>query len=60
MEMEGFRSTQKWTRLRRTKQDHHPVHDALGNAEALISGLRRRAVTRRNGVRLRREIAVHG
>ena len=31
-----FRSTQKWKRLRRTKHDHHPVNDALGNAEALI------------------------
>jgi hypothetical protein len=31
-----FRSTQRWKRLRRTKHDHHPVHDALGNAEALI------------------------
>jgi hypothetical protein len=31
-----LRSTQKWKRLRRTKHDHHPVHDALGNAEALI------------------------
>src|SRR5262249_53931483 len=31
-----FRSTQKWKRLRRTKHDHHPVHDALGNSEALI------------------------
>lgn len=31
-----FRSTQKWKRLRRTKHDHHPVHDALGNAEALV------------------------
>jgi hypothetical protein len=31
-----FRSTQKWKRLRRTKHDLHPVHDALGNAEALI------------------------
>lgn len=31
-----FRSTQKWKGLRRTKHDHHPVHDALGNAEALI------------------------
>jgi hypothetical protein len=31
-----FQSTQKWKRLRRTKHDHHPVHDALGNAEALI------------------------
>jgi hypothetical protein len=29
------RSTQKRKRLRRTKRDHHPVHDALGNAEAL-------------------------
>jgi hypothetical protein len=28
--------SQKWKRLRRTKHDHHPVHDALGNAEALI------------------------
>jgi hypothetical protein len=27
---------QRWKRLRRTKHDHHPVHDALGNAEALI------------------------
>ena len=34
--MGDFRSTQKWKRLRRTKHDHHPVHDALGNAEALI------------------------
>jgi hypothetical protein len=31
-----FRSTQKWKRLRQAKHDHHPVHDALGNAEALI------------------------
>jgi len=34
--MGDFRTTQKWKRLRRTKHDHHPVHDALGNAEALI------------------------
>ena len=26
--------TQQWKRLRRTKHDHNPVHDALGNAEA--------------------------
>lgn len=26
--------TQQWKRLRVTKHDHHPVHDALGNAEA--------------------------
>jgi hypothetical protein len=31
-----FHNTQKWKRLRRTKPDHHPVNDALGNAEALI------------------------
>ena len=31
-----FRNTQRWKRLRRTKHDHHPVRDALGNAEALI------------------------
>jgi hypothetical protein len=31
-----FRKTQNWKGLRRTKHDHHPVHDALGNAEALI------------------------
>lgn len=31
-----LRRSPKWKRLRRTKHDHHPVHDALGNAEALI------------------------
>jgi hypothetical protein len=31
-----FRKTQNWKRLRRTKHDHHPVHDALGYAEGLI------------------------
>jgi hypothetical protein len=31
-----LRSTQKRKRLLRTKHDHHRVHDALGNAEALI------------------------
>ena len=29
-----FSKTQKWKRLRRTKHDHNPVHDATGNAEA--------------------------
>jgi len=29
-----FHATQKWKRLRKTKHDHNPVHDALGNAEA--------------------------
>lgn len=31
-----FRNTQRWKRLRRTPHDHQPVHDALGNAEALL------------------------
>lgn len=26
--------TQSWKKLRRTKHDHNPVHDAMGNAEA--------------------------
>lgn len=26
----------EWKKLRRTKHDHHPVNDAIGNAEALI------------------------
>lgn len=30
-----FRNTQRWKRLRITKHDHHPVHDAIGNCEAL-------------------------
>ena len=29
-----WKNTQKWKRLRVTKHDHNPVHDALGNAEA--------------------------
>lgn len=29
-----WKNTQKWKRLRITKHDHNPVHDALGNAEA--------------------------
>ena len=38
-----FSKTQKWKRLRITKHDHHPVHDALGNLEAfqgLLNGKR--------------------
>jgi len=31
-----FQSTQQWKHLRQTKHDHHPVHDALDNAEALL------------------------
>jgi len=29
-----FRNTQRWKKLRVTKHDHNPVHDALGNVEA--------------------------
>src|SRR3990167_3349027 len=29
-----FRETQKWKRLRKTKHDHNPVNDAMGNVEA--------------------------
>jgi hypothetical protein len=35
-----WRQTQGWKRFRRTPHDHHPVHDALGNAEALEEILR--------------------
>jgi hypothetical protein len=31
-----FHNTQRWKRLRKTKHNHHPVNDAMGNAEALI------------------------
>ena len=29
-----FRNTQRWKRLRKTKHDHNPVMDAMGNVEA--------------------------
>lgn len=32
--MKDFYARQDWKRLRITKHDHHPVHDALGNVEA--------------------------
>lgn len=32
----NFRNANRWKHLRRTKHDHNPVNDALGNAEALI------------------------
>lgn len=35
-----FRRTQEWKRLRVTKHDHNPVHDAIGNAEAFDRILR--------------------
>jgi hypothetical protein len=30
----NFRNASKWKRLRRTKHDHNPVNDAMGNVEA--------------------------
>jgi hypothetical protein len=30
-----FRNTTKWKKFRKTRHDHNPVHDAIGNAEAL-------------------------
>jgi hypothetical protein len=35
-----FSQSQGWKRLRVTTHDHHPVHDALGNAEAFERLLR--------------------
>lgn len=35
-----FRNTQRWKRLRVTRHDHDPVHDAAGNCEALDRMLR--------------------
>jgi len=32
--MGDFSKTQKWKRLRKTKHDHNPVNDAMGNVEA--------------------------
>lgn len=31
-----FYDTQAWKRLRITKHDHNPVHDAMGNVEAFV------------------------
>lgn len=30
-----WKDTQSWKRLRRTPHDHNPVHDAMGNVEAI-------------------------
>lgn len=35
-----FRNASRWKRLRVTKHDHNPVHDALGNVEAFRRMLR--------------------
>lgn len=32
-----FAKTQGWKRLRRTRHDHHPVNDAMGNVEAFAT-----------------------
>lgn len=31
-----FTKANEWKRLRQTKHDHNPVHDAMGNAEAFM------------------------
>lgn len=36
-----FKKTQQWKSFRKTKHDHNPVHDAMGNAEALEEIMRR-------------------
>jgi hypothetical protein len=38
--MGDFDAPQTWKRLRQTPHDHNPVHDAQGNAEALLRLLR--------------------
>lgn len=38
--MGEFRQTQRWKRLRITKHTHHPVDDAMGNAQAFERLLR--------------------
>lgn len=36
--MQGdWSNTQKWKKLRVTKHDHNPVHDSMGNVEALAT-----------------------
>lgn len=35
----NWRATSNWKRYRRTRHDHNPVNDALGNAEALTTVL---------------------
>ena len=32
-----FHQTQRWKRLRKTKHDHNPVNDAMGNVEAFAA-----------------------
>lgn len=39
----------EWKKLRRTVHDHHPVHDAMGNAEALESILKMASQERKSG-----------
>lgn len=34
--MRDMRHTEGWKRHRKTKHDHHPLRDAMGNAEALV------------------------
>lgn len=38
---QNWRQTSAWKRYRKTRHDHHPVNDSMGNAEALETVLRR-------------------
>lgn len=46
--MHNFGETQSWKRFRSTPHDHHPVHDAMGNAEAFEEITRIAREMRRN------------
>ena len=35
--VKNVNANREWKKFRKTKHDHHPVNDAIGNAEALIS-----------------------
>jgi len=41
-----FRRATQWKRWRKTKHDHHPVHDALGNVEAFDKMLKKYEIVR--------------
>ncbi len=44
----NFGETQSWKRFRKTKHDHNPVNDAMGNVEA-FQEIKRIAKEQRNG-----------
>lgn len=45
----NFHETQRWKRYRKTKHDHNPVNDALGNVEAFMHILELARGNRENG-----------